>query len=244
MTALAEAGGWQPTLIQVGTLPMKPELLAPEGELVGMVDVPSNVLLLRGHGQTVLVDAGSGPYFEIWKGATEDLEGGLAAAGCGFDDVDLLVMTHLDFDHAGGCCEFPRARMAVPAGAVPADDPDDPGRRAIEHFGGAGRLDRVEDGGSPAPGLVVRSAPGHRAGHSVVAVGDTLVHIADVVHHPLQVANPSWDRVFDSDPGVAHQTRLRELDVLAASGVTVVASHIVGAGRVERAGEGYRWAPL
>ena len=244
MTELPEAAGWQPTLIQVGTLPMAPELLAPEGELEGMVDVPSNVLLLRGHGQTVLVDAGSGPYFGMWEGATEDLEGSLGAAGCRFEDVDLLVMTHLDFDHAGGCCEFPRARMTVPTGAAAAGHSGEPGARALEQFGAAGRLDWVGDGGSPAPGLVVRSAPGHREGHSIVEVGDGLVHIADLVHHPLQVANPAWDHVFDSEPGTARETRLRELEALAVSTPAVVSSHIVGAGRVERSGEGYRWAPL
>ena len=244
MIELPEAAGWQPTLIQVGTLPMKPELLAPEGELDGMVDVPSNVLLLRGHGMTVLVDAGSGPHVGLWEGATEDLEGSLAAAGCRFEDVELLVMTHLDFDHAGGCCEFPRARMAVPEGAVAGGHGGDPGQQALDHFGALGRLDWVADGGSPAPGLVVRSAPGHRAGHSVVEVGDTLVHIADVVHHPFQVAHPSWDHVFDSDAGTALTTRFREFGRLAGSDVIVVSSHIVGPGRIERDADGYRWAPL
>lgn len=244
MTALPETAGWQPTLIQVGSLPMAPELLAPEGELEGVVDVPSNVLLLRGHGQTVLVDAGSGSYAGLWEGATEDLEGSLAAAGCRFEDVDLLVMTHLDFDHVGGCFEFPRARMAIPTAAVPDADPNDPGHRAVREFEAAGRLDRVEDGGSPAPGIVVRSAPGHREGHSVVEVGDAFLHMADLVHHPLQVANPSWDHVFDSDPGTAQTTRLRELERLAGSGVTTVSSHIVGPGRIECDDDGYRWVPL
>lgn len=245
MTELPEVAGWQPTLIQVGTLPMSPDLLAPEGELEGMVDVPSNVLLLRGHGQTVLVDAGSGSYAGRWEGATEDLGGALGTAGCRFEDVDLIVMTHLDFDHVGGCFEFPRARLAVPVGAGPStDEPDDPGRRALEEFGASGRLDWVEDGGGPAPGLVVRSAPGHRAGHSVVEVGSGVVHIADLVHHPLQIANPGWDHIFDSDGETAYATRLRELTVVASSGATVVASHIVGSGTVHSDGAGFVWAPI
>lgn len=262
MTELPEAGGWQPTLIEVGTLPMTPDLLAPEGELEGMVDVPSNVLLLRGHGMTVLVDAGSGPHVDLWEGATENLEGSLAAAGCRFEDVDLLVMTHLDFDHAGGCCEFPRARMAVPAGAVPVDDPADPGRIAVEHFRTGEQLDWIEDGGSPAPNLVVRSAPGHRAGHSIVEIGSTpwgvedstivevpdgLWHIADVVHHPLQVTHLDWDHVFDSDPRRAWRTRRKTLMYAWGANVTVVGSHIAGPGRIARTeGErlSFRWEPL
>jgi glyoxylase-like metal-dependent hydrolase (beta-lactamase superfamily II) len=245
VTVLADAAGWQPVLIQVGTLPMTPELLAPEGELEGMVDVPSNVLLLRGHGQTVLVDAGSGPHAHRWEAASEDLEGAMRAAGCRPEDVDLLVMTHLDFDHVGGCFAFLNARMAVPEGVEPSTDArDDPGLIALESYGSSGRLDRIADGGSPATGLVLRSAPGHRAGHSVVEVGDSLVHIADLVHHPLQVANPSWDHVFDSDPQAARATRLRELGRLADSGVTVVASHIAGPGTVERDGQGFRWVPI
>ena len=69
MTALPPNDGWQPQLLQAGVLPMQAGLLAPEGGLdVEMVDVPANVLLLRGEAGTVLVDAGSGRYAAGWPG--------------------------------------------------------------------------------------------------------------------------------------------------------------------------------
>ena len=80
-------------LLTVGWLPMEPSLLAPEGELAGTVDVPSTVLLLRRPEGTVLVDAGSGPLAGEWPGSGDDLAGALATAGCGLDQIDLVVLT-------------------------------------------------------------------------------------------------------------------------------------------------------
>ena len=37
----------------------------------------------------------------------------------------------------------------------------------------------------------------------MLEIGGGLVHLADVVHHPLHVQHPEWDRAFDSDPELA-----------------------------------------
>jgi glyoxylase-like metal-dependent hydrolase (beta-lactamase superfamily II) len=234
---LPAAAGWAPVLLEDGRLPMEPGLLAPVGEL-GAVEVPSNVLLLRGADGTVLIDAGSGPFDDAWPGSWSDLAAALARAGSAADQIDLVVLTHLDFDHCGGCLELPRARVVAPAEAVPSGGA---GEEVVERLTASGRLDRIEDGESPATGLTLRAAPGHRAGHSVVEVGDRLVHLADVVHHPLHVEHLDWDHEFDSDVELARATRARILEEMADRGVTVIASHIEGAGRIERMANGLRW---
>jgi len=240
VTTLAAAGGWRPQLLRCGTIPMDARLLAPGGELGdGTVGLPSNVLLLLGEAGTVLIDAGAGPLTDEWPGSSADLLGAMAGAGCEAAAVDLVVLTHLDFDHCGGCLELPDARLAVPAAAVAAGRMTDRMARAREQ----GRLQLIEDGGSPAAGIVVRDAPGHRLGHSVVWVGESLLHAADVIHHAAHVEHPSWDREFDSDQAQALDTRRRLLDQLADRPVTVVASHIDEPGRIERDGEGLRWNP-
>ena len=56
-----KANGWTVSLLEVGILPMEAADLAPEGVLSSPVRTPVNAVLLRGHGRTILVDAGSGP---------------------------------------------------------------------------------------------------------------------------------------------------------------------------------------
>ena len=182
---------------------------------------------------------GSGRYAAGWPGGSDDLAAALAGAGCAPEQIELVVLTHLDFDHCGGCLQLPQSRVAVPAGAQPADGC---GQEVIAQLESEGRVDRIQDGGEAAPGVVLRAAPGHRAGHSLAEIGGSLVHLADLVHHRLHVQHPQWDRRFDSDVEVALATRLRVLDELARSGLIVTASHIAGAGRiVPAAGGGQRW---
>ncbi len=249
-----DAGGWTVSLLQAGALPMEPEQLVPEGVLTGTVSVPINTLLLSGHGRTVLVDTGSGPLVSLWKGTTDDLPEQLERLGAA---PDLIVLTHLDFDHVGGVLagewpgdvrlRFPEARVAAPAAGVAAareHEPDDYERRCVELLEAAGLLDELADGAEPAPGLRLRAAPGHRTGHSVLEIGDGLVQTADLVHHTLQVEHLEWDHAFDEDAELALATRTRFFGELADRGVPVAASHIRGFGRIERAGDGLRWVEL
>src|SRR5207248_287662 len=162
---------------------------APEGVLSGTVVAPVNVLLLRGHGRTVLVDAGSGPFLSVWPGLTDDLAARLEAEDA---SPDLLVLTHFDFDHSGGLVTgsapdalrptFPGVPVLAPAEALAeargADaDEEAVSTQVVAILDAAGLLDGYDDGAEPAPGLRLRSAPGHRLGHSILEVGDSLVYV-------------------------------------------------------------------
>jgi glyoxylase-like metal-dependent hydrolase (beta-lactamase superfamily II) len=241
-----ESGGWEITLLDTGMVPVADGHMGPPGTFDGPYEAPTNVVLLHGHGLTILVDAGSGPLVAVWPGSTTNpLE----------VEPDLLVATHLDWDHVGGVVTgtwpdalepaFPGTRLLAPAEAVAdaraAADPESTAPQVVAALDAEGLVDEYADGAEPAPGLRLRSAPGHRAGHSIVEVGDAFVYAADVFHHPLHVEHPEWDTAFDADPDVGLATRLALLGELADRNVVVAVAHLAGPGLVERAGDGFRW---
>jgi glyoxylase-like metal-dependent hydrolase (beta-lactamase superfamily II) len=77
--------------------------------------LPVNVVLIRGAGTTVLVDAGLGPEPRTFMpGAGARLHDELARVGSSPAEVDLVVHTHLHVDHVGWDGTFPNARYVVP----------------------------------------------------------------------------------------------------------------------------------
>jgi glyoxylase-like metal-dependent hydrolase (beta-lactamase superfamily II) len=244
-----ESGGWEIELVDTGIVPVAGEHLGPPGAFDGPYDAPTNVLVLRGHGLTVLVDAGSGPLIAVWPGSTSrpvEVE------------PDVLVATHLDWDHFGGYVTgtwpdalepaFPGRRVLAPTEAVAearaAEDDDGAAPRVVRVLDTAGLIDEYAVGAEPAPGLRVRSAPGHRTGHSILEVGDAFVYAADVFHLPAHVEHPDWDTAFDADPEVGLATRVATLGEFADRGVVVAVAHIAGPGRIDRDGDGFRWVEV
>jgi glyoxylase-like metal-dependent hydrolase (beta-lactamase superfamily II) len=220
--------------------------MAPRGVL-GDIEVVSNVLLLQGTGGTVLVDTAAGGLDGHWDGATSNLAEALAPF-CRMQDIDAVVLTHLDFDHFGGAGDIPAERVFVTATAAAHArtwGQDDDLSRVFA--GLDGRLVEVADGVEALPGLRLIEAPGHRAGHAVVQVDAAegrRVFLADVIHHPAHVQHPEWDREFDSDADVALRTRRDWLERLAGTGIPCAASHIEGWGTIEPGGDGLGWRPL
>ncbi|WP_239108441.1 MBL fold metallo-hydrolase [Microbispora siamensis] len=175
--------------------------------------------LLRAAGRTVLVDTGIGGAGSpaTWAPLPGRLGGELAAAGAAPADVDVVVLTHLHSDHAGGAVAdgapaFPNARYVVQRAETEwAAEPV----RALILDPLRDLLDVVDGDAEPVPGVRVLHAPGHTPGHQCVEVGD-LVMSGDAVLHPVQVADPSIPYVYDEDPDLAVRTRE---DILARAAV-------------------------
>jgi glyoxylase-like metal-dependent hydrolase (beta-lactamase superfamily II) len=142
-----------------------------------------------------------------------------AMRGAGFDpgSVDLVVMSHLHFDHAGGLLladgskAFPRARIVAQRGEweIALDDNarivasyDQPEIRLVREWGEAGWVDGEVE---LLPGVSVRRTGGHSHGHQAILVrgsgngARTLAFFGDLGMRPWS-ANPRWVTSFDDFP--------------------------------------------
>ena len=162
------------------------------------------------------------------------------------------MLTHLDFDHSGGVVagEWPEPLAPAFPGVpvhVAAFDLDwwaraeerrlTVGPRILRALRAAGVLETFADGAEVLPGMRARSAPGHCAGHTALEVtgGDgVLLHLGDVIHHPLHVEHPEWDSLYDRKPEIALATRTALLAEAEERDAVLIASHIEAPGRIER----------
>ena len=188
--------------------------------------IPLNMrcLLLEGSDRLVLIDAGVGDKYDekfadIYAVDQEwaDLESSLATAGFGLSDVTDVIITHLHFDHCGGCTRrrgdrldvtFPNAEHHVQrAHWTWANDPN-PREQAsffaenMEPLEASGQLQLVDGAVELLPGIEVIPFFGHTEAQQVVKVSDderTLVYAADLLptHHHLA---PAWTMGYDVRP--------------------------------------------
>ena len=162
-------------------------------------------LLLRG-ARTMLIDAGSGDKMtpkqaEIYRFEREyNLQQSLPAAGVSPDAIDIVLATHLHFDHAGGFTEpapggsarprFPRAQYIVRRGEF--EDAMNPNERTkgsyfFENYKPLADhhvLQLVDEDTAIVPGVRVRRTGGHTMHHQMVVIesaGKTAVFAADLL---------------------------------------------------------------
>jgi glyoxylase-like metal-dependent hydrolase (beta-lactamase superfamily II) len=170
--------------------------------------------LVQGHGHTVLIDAGAGGKLGQKAEALYGFDGvpslvaSLAAAGVAPSEVDVVIASHLHFDHAGGFTvrdadgtvrpQFPRARHIVRRGEwEDARRPHERNRASYfdENYApleGAGLLDLVDADGEVLTGIRLRRTGGHTKHHQIVEMvsgGRSAIFAADLLptaaHLPL-----------------------------------------------------------
>jgi glyoxylase-like metal-dependent hydrolase (beta-lactamase superfamily II) len=138
-------------------------------------------------------------------------------------DVRHIVLTHLDFDHAGGLTDFPEATVhLLAAEAETASDRRTPllrGRYRPPQWGDTTRWRRYRAGGEPwfgfdcvrdleglPPDILLVPLVGHTLGHSGVAVrtdGRWLLHAGDAYFlqselNPERPKCPSGTRIYQT----------------------------------------------
>ncbi len=165
-----------------------------------------------------MVDTGLGeapPYAPWPPGQGRPADEAYAEAGVDPSEVTTVVLTHMHPDHTGGVGgpdgepRFANARHVLhPADweFLHRDDLDDYSALArpwLDRAHDLGMLDLDPDDRQVAPGMRVVHSPGHTPGHrsALLDAGETTVLLTgDLLHLPIQVANPSWLSSHDEDP--------------------------------------------
>jgi glyoxylase-like metal-dependent hydrolase (beta-lactamase superfamily II) len=222
-----------------------------------------NAFVIDTGSKVYIVDAGTGATLGPTLGR---LESNVAAAGYQPSAVAALITTHLHPDHIGG--SFKDGKPVFDKAEFIVSDTDrafwsDAGNRSqapdeakvffdiatgsLKAYGD--RVRTVSGEKEVLPGITAVPLPGHTPGHTgyrIVSGGDTLLIWGDIVHAiPLQLPNPDVTLSFDVDQPLAAKTRKALLEQVVADRVLVAGAHIPfpGIGHIEKAQNGYRFAP-
>ena len=188
-----------------------------------------------------------------------------AAEGLSFDDIDLVICTHLHVDHVGWNTvlvdghwrpTFPRAKYVF--GRVECEYWEAQVKKGDDLAGRiwldscmpileSGRAELVEMTANLGNGMRLRPAPGHTPGMFCVCIarGDDpeIMFVADVLHHPLQCREPDWSTSFCTNPKLAAKTRRELFEEIADGKTLIVPEHVPfpTVGRIESDGDRFRY---
>lgn len=189
----------------------------------------------------------------------------LSAAGVSPEEVDIVLCTHLHADHVGWNTRlengqwvptFANARYLYSRLEDERWNPEIGDRRArnpararvyddsVSPIIAAGQAVRIDTEHVIDDRLTVRPAPGHTVGQVLLDLRDdaeAAIFCGDVIHHPVQVYESSWNNRADDDAAIARATRRRVLQHCAETGALLfpthfAAPHVVA---VERRGSGF-----
>jgi glyoxylase-like metal-dependent hydrolase (beta-lactamase superfamily II) len=186
------------------------------------ITLAMNCLLVRAGGKTILVETGAGDKWDQKRRDIFALDGPhltkrLLDYGVHPQDIDIVINTHLHFDHCGGntrvekdkvVSAFPHARYVVQRGEFEhAKNPTERDRASymLENYAPlepAGKWSLLVDDRTIAPGVELIRVPGHTANMQCVKLtgGDqTAFFFADLVPTTAHLALP-WIMGFDLYP--------------------------------------------
>ncbi len=181
-----------------------------------------NSLLIRTGQQTILVETGMGnklsPRMAKFYGQPAQLLDNLAAGGIAPEDIDVVINSHLHFDHCGWntvrdqngkfVATFPRAKYYAPEGEWQyARHPSE--RDGISFISenydplvASGQMTLLKGGEEIVPGISVKTFPGHTAHMLAITVqsqGLTACYISDLIPTSAHI-DLAWGMGFDLYP--------------------------------------------
>ncbi len=227
------------------------------------IGMAMNVLLVKASGKNILVDTGAGDkedakFRDMYALGASTINEELSRHGLAPVDIDIVINTHLHFDHAGGNTvraadgrilpAFPNARYLVQRAefddAMAANE-----RNKASYFPDNylplyddGRMELVDGETEVAPGIAVEPLPGHTRGLQGLMIrsqGDTGLYLADCVPTSHHIPLP-WIMAYDLYPTETLATKKRVLPKAAREGWLLFFEHDpeVQAATIDEAGKG------
>jgi len=211
----------------------------PSDEL-NRIPLAFNCYLIRTGGQTILIDTAGGDKMDArarermkLPPEAELLPSVLARHGVDRESIDVVINSHLHWDHCSGNTTlgrdgqpfptFPRARYY--AGRLEWEHAHEGQRDSVSYIAAnydplveSGQMTLVEDGYEVAPGVRMHIAAGHTRGMMVVTAesrGQTFCFLADLVPTAAHI-QPSWVAAFDLYPLEAIESKIRWLQAASA----------------------------
>jgi glyoxylase-like metal-dependent hydrolase (beta-lactamase superfamily II) len=242
---------------------LKPHFLTEEGRVIASI----HCFVIQSEGRTIVVDTcvGNDKPREVksWNLRKGKFLEDLAEAGFPRERVDTVLCTHLHVDHVGWNTllkdgkwvpTFPNARYLFGSKeweywSKEAEGPDREVRNdSVRPILDANLADLVAMDHRITSEVFLEPTPGHTPGHVSVRIdskGEEAVITGDLMHHPVQCAEPGWAANFDIDPDTARRTRRAFLERHAGRPVLVLGTHFATptAGRIVRDGNAFRFKP-
>ncbi|HUB80420.1 MAG TPA: MBL fold metallo-hydrolase [Bryobacteraceae bacterium] len=213
------------------------------------IAVAFNCYLVRTGEHNILIETGLGDKrdarareFMNVPAATENLPEVLAHRGIDPDSIDIVVNSHLHWDHVGGNTildgdrarpAFPRARYVASRGEWDHAHERHP-RDSVAYLDAnydplveSGHMTLVDGDYEIAPGVWMRRAPGHNRDMTIVTAesgGKTFCFFSDLVPTAAHV-QPTWVAAVDLDPITTIDNKMRWLAAAAEGGWQCAFSH-------------------
>lgn len=186
------------------------------------VELRTDPIFIQADGKNILIDAGIGNGRFTEKqirnyGIKEEsqVEDNLHKLGLTTDDIDIVLMTHLHFDHVTGLSKYENGRLvpafknaAIYTTEIEWEEMKNPNIRSRNTYWEdnwraiEGQVVTFQNEIEVVPGIKMVHTGGHSAGHAIVSIereGEKLLHLADIMPSHAH-DNVLWVLAFDDYP--------------------------------------------
>ncbi len=256
ITRIVEVNGWEDDIAMLwpDAVPadvqkypwLKPHWATEDGKMI----ISFQCFVMRTPDHCIMLDTCIGAdrqrEFDIFTNMQTSFLDDLAHAGFKPEDIDIVLCTHLHFDHVGWNTRlvdgkwvptFPNARylfgnsefeywkmLEETKGYHDLNHMYDAVMPVVE----AGLVDLIGPDHRPCPEITLMPTPGHTPGHVSIVIeskGKKAIITGDLMHCPIQLAEPERIVRFDMNQEQGAKTRQEFVDRLSNQDVLVLGSH-------------------
>ncbi len=229
-----------------------------------------NSVVVRSQGKLVLIETGVGDKPRTARDNSTPLaEGNLLAdlttLGIAPEEVDVVINTHLHFDHCGWNTRFVDGKLGLTfpnAEYVITRQEWDDAMHANERtratyladnlspLEGSDHLHLIEGETKVTGEIVMIPTPGHSQGHASVVLtsgGETAIYVGDMSQAVVQLERTPWVSSFDVLPLVSMDTKKALMERAIREGAVLISVHapFPGLGRMTLTDQNFRkWVNL